>query len=144
MADSRNSREMSTRAATVRTVWAPPSTLPEVTPQEGYAYRWIATHVYGRELNTNVSLRMREGWVPVKAADHPEVSGSVNASGNVEFGGLMLCKMPVEMVRARDEHYAQRQNAQATSIDNNFLRENDPRMPLFNEKRSQVVFGRGT
>jgi len=144
MADSRNPREMSTRAATARTVWAPPSTLPEVTPQEGYGYRWIATHVYGRELNTNVSLRMREGWVPVKAADHPELMASVGANGNVEFGGLILCKMPKETIRARDEYYAQRQNAQATSVDNTFLRENDPRMPLFNEKRSQVVFGRGS
>jgi hypothetical protein len=29
------------------------------------------------------------------------------------------------------------------SIDNNFLRENDPRMPLFKERQSKVTFGSG-
>jgi hypothetical protein len=29
-------------------------------------------------------------------------------------------------------------------VDNNFLRENDPRMPLFSEKRTKVTFGSGT
>jgi len=28
------------------------------------------------------------------------------------------------------------------SVDNNFMRESDPRMPLFNERKSKVTFGR--
>jgi len=30
------------------------------------------------------------------------------------------------------------------AVDNNFMRENDPRMPLFNERKSKVTFGNGT
>jgi hypothetical protein len=29
------------------------------------------------------------------------------------------------------------------SVDNNFMRESNPKMPLFNERRSEVKFGRG-
>jgi len=29
-------------------------------------------------------------------------------------------------------------------VDNTFMRDNDPRMPLFKERRSEVTFGRGT
>jgi len=29
-------------------------------------------------------------------------------------------------------------------VDNNFLRESDPRMPLFAEKKSKVTFGSGS
>jgi len=29
------------------------------------------------------------------------------------------------------------------SVDNNLMRENDPRMPLFNDRKSKVTFGKG-
>ena len=29
------------------------------------------------------------------------------------------------------------------AVDNNLMRQNDPRMPLFNEKKSTVTFGKG-
>jgi hypothetical protein len=29
------------------------------------------------------------------------------------------------------------------AVDNNLMRQNDPRMPLFNEKKSTVSFGKG-
>jgi hypothetical protein len=54
--------------------------------------------------------RCAEGWEPVKAVDHPELQLYGNsATGNVEIGGLMLCKCSTEKMRARDEYY----NAQA-------------------------------
>jgi hypothetical protein len=54
-------------------VYTPSSALPDPTPEPGYVYRWIATHVLGQADPTNVSKKMREGWEPVKAADHPEL-----------------------------------------------------------------------
>jgi len=33
--------------------------------------------------------------------------------------------------------------SQMESVDNNFMRENDQRMPLFKEKRSTTSFGKG-
>jgi len=42
---------------------------------------------------------MREGWEPVKAEDHPELMMVGNEkTGNVEIGGLMLCKMAAEII----------------------------------------------
>ena len=84
---------------------------------------------------------MREGWVPVKAEDHPELMIPGDASGNVEIGGLMLCKMPEERVQARAEYYHRTARDQMASVDNSFLRESDPRMPLFQERKSSATRG---
>ena len=96
----------------------------------------------------NVSLKLREGWEPVKASDHPEifVAGVEHDrfKDNVLIGGLLLCKAPVEMVRERNEFYQSEAAAQLRSVDNSLMRENDPRMPLFNERKTKVTFGNGT
>lgn len=146
MADNtRTPRDLTTREKTARVgTYVPPSTLPDPTPEPGYVYRWIATHVLGQADPTNVSRKMREGWEPVKAADHPELMMAGNAkTGNVEVGGLMLCKMPKETAAARDAYYAKQAHDQMESVDNHFLRNNDPRMPLFSEKKSSTTRGGG-
>jgi hypothetical protein len=63
---------------------------------------------------------------------------------SVEMGGLVLCKIPKEFMRQRAEYYQQQADTQMNSIDNNFMRENDPRMPLFKERSSKVSFGKST
>jgi hypothetical protein len=63
-------------------------------------------------------------------------------SGNVEIGGLMLCKQLEEKTKARQAYYDELSHRQIQSVDNNFMRENDPRMPLFTEKRSEVSFNK--
>lgn len=145
MAENRTPRDNSSREKTARMEYAPPSLLPDPTPVPGYAYRWIATHVAGVADPTNVSKKMREGWEPVKAADHPELMLVGNATnGNVEIGGLMLCKMPLELANSRDAYYQRQAQAQMDSVDNHYLRNNDPRMPLFSEKKSTVERGFGS
>lgn len=144
MADNRVSRDLTARDKEMRAVYTPPSTLPDPLPQPGYVYRWIATHVMGQAEPTNVSKKMREGWEPVKAEDHPELMLAGHAkTGNVEVGGLMLCKMPVEKARARDAYFAQQAQSQMESVDNHFLRNNDPRMPLFSDRKTSVSRGGG-
>ena len=59
------------------------------------------------------------------------------------MGGLMLCKAPVELVKERTEHYQKVTDSQMQSVDNNLMRESDPRMPLFNNRKSEVTFGKG-
>ena len=99
---------------------------------------------------SNMARSRREGWVPCKAADHPEISqdfvafGLAPSSDLIEIGGLVLCKATVETVQARDAYYADMTLKQAQSVDNNFMRDNDPRMPLFKESRSKVSFGSGS
>jgi hypothetical protein len=99
---------------------------------------------------TNASAKMREGWEPVKAADVPELmmysdpSSNARFKDNIEIGGLLLCKAPEEMVQQRADYYSRQASSQMEAVDNNFMRTNDERMPLFNEKRSTTSFGRGT
>ena len=144
MAENRTPRDLVSREKSARMVYTPSSSLPDPTPEPGYVYRWIATHILGQTDPTNVSKKMREGWEPVKAADHPELELFGNEkTGNVEIGGLMLCKMPSERAMARTVYFDKQAQSQMDSVDNNFMRENDPRMPMFKERSSKVTFGKG-
>ena len=138
----RSNRDLKSREKSVRAVYVPPTNLPDPTPEPGYVYRWVATHVLGQSEVTNVSRRMREGWEPVKAADHPELMLLGNEkTGNVEIGGLMLCKIAKEKAEARDEYFNQQAQNQMESVDNSFMRQNDSRMPLFAERKSSSTRG---
>ena len=149
MPTNRIDRELETREKTVRkTAWTRPEVLPSPAPQQGYAFRWIRVTTQGNVDATNVSSKIREGWEPVKASDHPEITlvsiENERFKDNVVIGGLLLCKAPEEMVVQRNDYYNQQSQAQMSSVDNNLMRENDPRMPLFNERKSQVTFGKGS
>ena len=141
-------RELNTRDKKARAkTWTPPTQLPDPKPEEGFSFRWVRVAILGQDDPRNVSMRLREGWEPVKAEDHPELVAeyglvaNVNKSGNIENGGLMLCKIPSEIADSRNEYYSKLNKQQAESVDNNFMRENNPRMPLFSEKRTTVSRG---
>jgi len=145
---ARPSRDLETREQVERPKqWMPPQLLPEPTPEPGYAFRWIRISTLNKNDPTNVSSKLREGWEQVKASDHPEIRlfgmGNANFPDSVEVGGLLLCKTPVEFVEQRDAYYRQQTDAQMQSVDNTFMRENDPRMPMFKERSSKVTFGKG-
>lgn len=144
MTDPKTPREQASRARAMRpAVYVPPSTLPTPDPQPGIVFRWVATAVMGVADPANVSKRMREGWEPVKASDHPELHIPGNASGNVEVGGLMLCRGTVEQAKARDAYYNRQAEQQMESVDNNLMQQSDPRMPLFKERSTSVSRGQG-
>ena len=148
---TRQSRDMDTREKEVRQQsWKPAHDLPTPTPVDGYVFRWVRVAMMGNPDPANMARSRREGWVPCKAADHPEISqdfaafGMAPSSDLIEIGGLVLCKAPSELMESRDAYYADMTHKQAQSVDNNFLRENDPRMPLFREGKSKVSFGSGS
>jgi hypothetical protein len=143
MADNRTPRDLNSREKTARMVYTPPSSLPDPVPEPGFSYRWVATHIMGESDARNVSLKLREGYVPVKAEDHPELQMFAGKSGNVEIGGLMLCKIATEVLKSREEYYHNQAQRQMESVDNHFMRNNDPRMPLFKERQSTVSRGSG-
>ena len=150
MAENRNSREIEKRETTERVKsWAPPTLLPTPAPQDGYAFRWIRLSTLNQADPTNLSAKLREGWEPVRASDHPELmlhGTDVNErfKDNVVIGGLILCKTPTEFVEQRNAYYQQQTDMQTQSVDNNFMRESDPRMPLFKDRKSTVSFGKGS
>ena len=148
MAENRLARELESRESAQRNkVWTPPQTLPAPNPQPGWVFRYIRTSTMGQADPSNTSAKFREGWDPVKAEDHPELMHMTDPNskfkGNVEIGGLLLCKAPEELMKQRDEYYAQQAKAQIQSVDNNFMRLNDERMPLFKERKSTTSFGKG-
>tara|TARA_B110000902_G_C13908880_1_gene437442 strand:+ start:66 stop:515 length:450 start_codon:yes stop_codon:yes gene_type:complete len=149
MAENRINRENVTREKTARkAAWSRPEVLPSPNPEQGYKFRWIRVSTQGNVDATNVSSKIREGWEPVKAVDHPEITlvtiENERFKDNLIIGGLMLCKAPEEMVEERNTYYSDQSKAQINSVDNNLMRENDPRMPLFNDRRTNVTFGKGT
>ena len=149
MAENRSSREVDTREKTARRrAWQRPETLPSPDPEPGYAFRWIRVSTLGLNDPVNVTSKLREGWEPVKASDYPNIyvaaAENDRFKDNIMIGGLLLCKAPTEMVSERNEFYSEQADAQIRSVDNNFMRENDARMPLFAERKSKVTFGRGS
>jgi hypothetical protein len=151
MAESnRLTRELETREESARPVrkWTPPQLLPEPEPEPGWAFRWIRLSILGTADPAHISSKLQEGWEPVKASTQPKLRILANPNGRfpdgIEIGGLLLCKTPVEMTEQRNAYYASQADSQLASVDNNFMRENNPKMPLFNERRSEVKFGRGS
>jgi hypothetical protein len=148
MAENRLARELESRSQQERPKqWQRPETLPQPDKQPGYAYRWVRVSSLGQNDARNVSAKMREGWEPVRIEEQPQFKLLVDPNSrfkdNIEVAGLLLCKMPEEMVQQRGEYYAKLTKDQIESVDNSFMRENDPRMPLYRERKSTTSFGKG-
>jgi hypothetical protein len=126
----------------------PPELLPEPDKQPGYAYRWIRVSTLNAADPRNISSKLREGWEPVGLEEQPKyrllASGDGKFKDNIEIGGLLLCKTPIEFVEQRSEYYDKQTQAQTEAVDNNLMRQSDPRMPLFKENKSSSSFGKGS
>jgi hypothetical protein len=148
MAENRLKRELDDRQQTERVKqWAPAELLPEPDKQTGYKYRWIRVSMNGQADPRNLSRAIREGWEPVRVEEQPKLQMLTDPNSrfkdNIEIGGLVLCKTPEELVDQRNKYYADQTAAQTAAVDNNLMRENDPRMPIFNERKSTTTFGKG-
>jgi hypothetical protein len=139
----RKSREQAERPK----VWQQASTLPEPDKQAGYTYRWVRVSTLGQNDARNISSAFREGWEPVSINEQPQFKFMVDPDSrfkdNIEVAGLLLCKVPDELMEQRRAHFDRLTQAQTESVDNSFMRENDARMPLFSEKRTKTSFGSG-
>lgn len=130
--------------------WVQPGLLPVPNPMPGWAFRWIRISTQGEGDPTNASLRLREGWVPVRVKDHPELhylstqDQKSRWKDNVEIGGLVLCKIPERVSKQRSAAMRQIAAQQMAAVDNTLMKENDPRMPLLTpQKKSSTSFGNG-
>jgi hypothetical protein len=62
----------------------------------------------------------------------------------VDFFCAKLQKSSSKTGTSRDEYYQKRAQDQMQAVDNNFMRENDPRMPVFApDRKTNVTFGGG-
>jgi len=144
----RTPRDLDTRALNERPKqWMPPEVLPEPDKQAGYAYRLIRASMLNQADPRNLSAKLREGWEPVMLEEQPQFKLLVDPNSrfkdNIEIGGLLLCKSPEEFVDQRNKYYSNQADAQMEAVDNTLMRQNDPRMPLFNERKMTNSFGKG-
>ena len=148
--DSRKPRDLDSRETSTRNEpWTPAPLLPSPNPEPGFVFRWVRVSMRGDADNRNVSKKMREGWVPCKLEDYPELQVLPDIDnrfeGNIVVGGLMLCKNSKERMDAQRQYYAEQAAKQMEAVDGSYMRENDARMPLLPSERStRVTFGDGS
>lgn len=127
--------------------WQPPTLLPDPEPQEGWVFRWVRTSMVGNSDNTNVSRRLREGWVPVKSLEVPELQLRSDRNSSfedcVEVGGLLLMKMPSEMAEQRKEYFAKKAMQQEQAVDHTYMADDHEHMRKFSDSSTEVSFGKG-
>jgi hypothetical protein len=148
MEQNRKPRSIETRVQAERPKqWQQPELLPEPDKQPGFSYRWVRVATNNQADPRNLSAKLREGWEPVKIEEQPQFQLLVDPNSrfkdNIEIGGLLLCKTPTEFVEQRNDYYAKQSDAQSEAVDNNLMRQSDPRMPLFKESKSTTSFGKG-
>ena len=128
--------------------WMPAELLPEPDKEPGFAYRWVRVATLNVSDPRNLSGKLREGWEPVTIEEQPTMKLLVDPNSrfkdSIEIGGLLLCKTPTEFVQQRNASVQKVTDAQTRAVDNNLMRQSDPRMPIFNEKKSSTSFGKGT
>ncbi len=139
------SREKSSR----KKDWSPPSSLDAPAAPQGYVHRWIRTATMGFEDVANVSKKLREGWEFVKAEtliseigqnDYPVISEGKHA-GLVGIGGLVLARIPFEILKSRAEYFRKITQDRTDAIDRDLMKEQHPDMPINIERQSRVTFG---
>ena len=142
------SRESETREkVSRRKPWTPPSQLDAPPAPAGFKHRWIRAESVGQIDTKNVSARLREGWEFVRADEYPDTewpqidSGKYN--GVIAVGGLMLARIPEEIVKERAEYFAQVTQDKDDAIANDPLKDQHPSMPISQERSSRVTFGGG-
>ena len=144
---TRTPRSNSTRAKQARREpWKPPSMLDAPPAPEGYRHRWIRAEVMGFDDRKNVAARSREGWELVRGEDHPDFEIPTIEDGKhagvIGVGGLLLAKIPVEVVEERKEYFQSMTRNQMAAVDNDLAREQHPAMPISKpDRHSRVTFG---
>ena len=142
------SRESETRVKTERRKeWAPPSQLDAPPAPNGFKHRWIRAETVGQMDQKNVSARLREGWEFVRADEYPDIEwpqiDTGRYSGVIAVGGLMLARIPEEIVKQRSKYFAQVAQDKDEAVANDPLKDQHPSMPISNERSTRVTFGGG-
>ena len=147
---NRNSRTSTVRE-TRKKQWMPPSSLDAPPAPKGFKHRWIRTETMGQDDTGNVSKKLREGWEFVRAEeiksqigehDYPIISDG-KYQGLIGVGGLVLARIPEELVEQRSKYYQGKTKTQIEAVDNDILREQRPEMPINIDRQSRVTFGGG-
>ncbi len=144
---TRSARDTNSRESAERIQqWRPGSALDAPEPPLGYKHRWIRESVMEYDDKTNVHKKRQEGWELVRAEEYPDYVGPVidegRNAGTIGVGGLVLARIPTELVNQRNQHFAQVASNQMDAVDRDWMRENNALMPkMAPQRKSSVSFG---
>jgi len=144
---TKTSRTADTREKTQRKrVWQRPSSLDAPPAPDGYIHRWIRAEVRGYEDTKNVINRLREGYELVRADEYPEWQMPTIEDGKhagvIGVGGLLLARIPEEIIAQRNDYYKGLTEDQIRAVDNDLLKDAHPSMPISKpDRQSRVTFG---
>ena len=144
----RTPRASKTRAnKAARKPWSPPSLLDAPPAPEGFTHRWIRAEVRGFDDRKNISARLREGWELVRKDEYPAFEAPILEGGRHEgvfgVGGLLLARIPNEIVEERKEYFEQMNSDAMEAVDNDMFKENQHHSMAIQkpERQSRVSFG---
>ena len=144
---TKTSRSADTRVKTQRKrVWQRPSSLDSPPAPDGYIHRWIRAEVQGYQDTKNVISRLREGYELVRADEYPDwqlptIEDGKHA-GVIGVGGLLLARIPEELIAQRNAYYSGLTEDQIKAVDNDLMKDAHPSMPISKpERQSRVTFG---
>ena len=127
--------------------WRPPSSLDAPDAPPGFKHRWIRSETLGVDDKKNMAGRLREGFELVRADEYPEFPSPTIENGKhagvIGVGGLLLARIPEEIVKEREDYFKSQTKAQEDSVDNNLFKEQHRSMPISVDRQSRVTFGGG-
>ena len=140
-----NSRASQTKVKQQKKVWTPPSSLDAPPAPDGYKHRWIRAESMGFDDSSNMSAKLRSGFELVRAdefsdVDYPTINDG-KYKGVIGVGGLLLARIPNEIVESREEYFRQQTQNRNDAIENDLMKEQHPSMPINNDRQTRVTFG---
>jgi hypothetical protein len=144
---TRSARDTESRESAERIQqWRPGSALDAPEPPIGFKHRWIRESVMEYDDKTNVHKKRQEGWELVRAEEYPDYVGPVidegRNAGTIGVGGLILARIPVELVEQRNNHFNTVAQNQMDAVDRDWMRENNALMPKqAPQRKTSVSFG---
>ena len=139
------SRASQTKVKQQKKVWTPPSSLDAPPAPDGYKHRWIRAESMGFDDSSNMSAKLRSGFELVRADEYSEVDYPTVQDGKykgvIGVGGLLLARIPNEVVKSREEYFKKQTQDRNDAIDNDLMKEQHPSMPINNDRQTRVTFG---
>jgi hypothetical protein len=137
--DKRTSRASQTREKTTqKKVWTPPSSLDAPPAPDGYHHRWIRAETMGFDDTKNMAGRIRSGYELVRADAYPGSEYPVVTEGKykgiIGVGGLLLAKVPEEIVKSREAYFNSMTQDADDAIENDLMKEQHTGMPINAER----------
>ena len=144
--ENKTSRASQTREKTSRKkVWTPPSSLDAPPAPTGFQHRWVRAESMGFDDSKNVQGRIRSGYELVRADEYPEGDFPVVENGKykgvIGVGGLVLARVPEEIIKQRGDYYAKQHNDKVEAMDKDLMKDEHQSMPIDIDRQSRVTFG---